>query len=321
MQPVIPTVLMGSNRGLEQANKAIEGMTRTIMSSSETRYEERVSSGQPVVQEDDRWLWKRFKPGEGGLRGYYRQYQRWNFRSKWQYGVWLKKSMAVDSHVTGTCLVVRSVRRTMSISRHENPVFLSMRGTPPRLARGGSAAAPRGDVETPPPTVEAKDRNSKHVEAVLPTRIEEAVPQTSETTLSRTGRRTTPDKPTDQATSSSAIGSSGGEHADKLAEPTVEERIRCLKSEIKRSKRGPTTHIRSMSGTVEYTETMSSTVEYTEGCPGRKEDCKCRAAERADSASHVGGANGQGKCRAAAKAASVSRSPSHVGGADGADDA
>ena len=82
-------------------------------------------------------------------------------------------------------------------------------------------------------------------------------------------------------------------------------------SEIKRPKRCRTTHIRSMSGTV----------EYSEGCPGRKEDGKCRAAERADSASHVEGADAQGKCRAAGKAANTSHSASHVGGADGADDA
>ena len=105
----------------------------------------------------------------------------------------------------------------MSRSRQENPVFLSVRDTPARLARGGSAEAPQGDVETPPSTVEAKERNSQHVEAVSPTRIEEAVHQTSETTSPRTGTRTTPNKSIDQATSSSAIGSSGGEHADKPA--------------------------------------------------------------------------------------------------------
>ena len=97
----------------------------------------------------------------------------------------------------------------MSTSRHES-VF-SMRDPPARMARGGSA-------EAPPPTVGAKERNSQHVEAVLPTRIEGAVLQTSETTSSKTGTRTTPDKSRDQATSSSAIGSSGGEHADKPAE-------------------------------------------------------------------------------------------------------
>ena len=122
---------------MQPVNKATEGMTRSIMSSLETRCEARVPSGQPVVQENDRhtvWLWKRFQPGEDGLSRYYRQYQRWNFRSKWGHGVWLKRSMAVDSHVTGTCLVVRSVRRMMSRSRHENPVFLSVRHTPARLA-------------------------------------------------------------------------------------------------------------------------------------------------------------------------------------------
>ena len=75
------------------------------------------------------WLWKRFQPGQDGLSRYYRQRQRWDFRSKWGYGVWLKRSMAVDRHVTGVCFLVRSVRRTMSRSRHESPVFLSMRDT------------------------------------------------------------------------------------------------------------------------------------------------------------------------------------------------
>ena len=32
--------------------------------------------------------------------------------------------------------------------------------------------------------------------------------------------------------------------------------------------------------------------KYTEGCPGRKEDGRCRVADRADRASHVGGADG-----------------------------
>ena len=37
-----------------------------------------------------------------------------------------------------------------------------------------------------------------------------------------------------------------------------------------------------------HTDTVQSgTVEYTEGCPGRKEDGRSRAAEGADSASHV----------------------------------
>ena len=191
--------------------------------------------------------------------------------------------MAVDSHVTGTSFLVRSVRRTMSRSRHENPVFLSMRDTPARLARGGSAEAPQGDVETPPPTVEAKERNSQHVEAV---------PQTSETTSSK-NRDTNDTKQVN--TSSNKFQSSGDEHADKPAESTIEgESPMC---EIKRPKRGPTAHILSMSRTVEYTERVSRTVAYTEG--GRKKDGKCRTAKRADRASHVGGADGadDAQCR------------------------
>ena len=68
-----------------------------------------------------------------------------------------------------------------------------------------------------------------------------------------------------------------------------------------------------MSGKVEYTERMSGTMESPEGCPGRKEDGKCQAAEKTDSASHMGGADAKGQCRAA-RAASVSHSASHVGG-------
>ena len=114
-------------------------------------------------------------------------------------------------------------------------------------------------METPPPTVGAKDRNSQHVEAVLPTRIEGAVLQTSETTSSRTGTRTTPDKSRDQATSSSAIGSSGGEHADKPAEA-----------------QGKNIWYSGVHGRM----------------PRRKEYGRCRVAERADRACHEGGADG-----------------------------
>ena len=81
-------------------------------------------------------------------------------------------------------------------------------------------------------------------------------------------------------------------------------------SEIKRPKRGPTTQKLSMSGTVEYTERMSSAVEYTEGCPGRKEDGKCRAAEGADRASHVVGADGADD--ALSKYQAVERTANHA---------
>ena len=91
MQPVTPTDSKGSNGRLEQATKATEGMTRTVMSSLETRYEVEVPNCQP------------------GLSGHYRQHQRdnqsailqgtenllwrdpgphrWNLRSKCSYGV------------------------------------------------------------------------------------------------------------------------------------------------------------------------------------------------------------------------------------------
>ena len=117
----------------------------------------------------------------------------------------------------------------------------------------------------------------------------------------------TPDKSINQATSSSAIGSSGGEHAEKPAPPS-RGRIRCLKCRDQR-------------------EAQPNTFGQ---CPVqwsiRKDAQNARKmvdAElpRADRASHVGVADAKGKCRAAGRAASVSHSASHVGGADGADDA
>ena len=112
-QQVTPTASKGSDGRVEQANRAVEGMTRTIMQCLETRYDVETSKGHPVVQWAIRhaaWLWKRFQPGEDGLTGY-RQYQRnhqsktlpfaetvpWRdpgphmlkLRSKWRYGVWL----------------------------------------------------------------------------------------------------------------------------------------------------------------------------------------------------------------------------------------
>ena len=85
---------------------------------------------------DTAWLWERFQPGEDGLNGYYRQYQRnhqsamlpfaeivmWRdpgphmlkLRSKWGHGVRLGRSVASDSRVIGTrlgCFLVRGVRQ------------------------------------------------------------------------------------------------------------------------------------------------------------------------------------------------------------------
>ena len=177
MQPVTPTDSKGSNGRLEQATKATEGMTRTFISSLETRYEVEVPNGQL------------------GLSGHYRQYQRdnqsaivqatenvlwrdpgphrWNLRSKWGYEVWMTKSVTVDSHVIGTCFLVRSVRRRPSRASHQTQVFLSLRDTPSRLTYGRSAEAPQGFVKIPPAPVEAREENSQHVEAVTPTRFEE----------------------------------------------------------------------------------------------------------------------------------------------------
>ena len=49
-QQVTPTASKGSNGRVEQANRAVEGMTRTIMSCLETRYDVEIPPGHPVVQ-------------------------------------------------------------------------------------------------------------------------------------------------------------------------------------------------------------------------------------------------------------------------------
>ena len=107
-QQVTPTASKGSNARVEEANKAVEGMTRTIMSCVATRYEVEVPTGHPVGQHAA-WLLDRFQPGEDGLTRYHRQHQRncqrvflpftenvlWHdpgphslkLRSKWSHGV------------------------------------------------------------------------------------------------------------------------------------------------------------------------------------------------------------------------------------------
>ena len=70
-------------------------------------------------------------------------------------------------------------------------------------------------MEPPPPSVEARKENSQNGEAVH---------QASDTRPSGVAdAQTTPDEPINQATSSKAIGSSGGDHDKKLADSTVEE--------------------------------------------------------------------------------------------------
>ena len=73
------------------------------------------------------------------------------------------------------------VRRMPPSARHQVQVFLSMRGTPSRLAHGGPAE-PRGVVEPPPPPVEPSAPSN--VETASPTRVEETVPQTTQATPS-----------------------------------------------------------------------------------------------------------------------------------------
>ena len=109
-------------------------------------------------------------------------------------------------------------------ARHQVLVLLSMRGTPARLAHGGPAE-PRG-------VVEPREESSRNVEARTRTRVEEAVFRTRQPTPSgAAAAQKTPDVPMHQAaSSSSAIVSSGGEHAKRLADPTVEVKFRCLQA-------------------------------------------------------------------------------------------
>ena len=44
-----PTASNGSNGRVEQTNRAVEGMTRTIMQCLETRYDVEIPKGHPVV--------------------------------------------------------------------------------------------------------------------------------------------------------------------------------------------------------------------------------------------------------------------------------
>ena len=49
-QQVTPTASTGSSGRVEQANRAVEGMSRTIMQCLETRYDVEIPTGHPVVQ-------------------------------------------------------------------------------------------------------------------------------------------------------------------------------------------------------------------------------------------------------------------------------
>ena len=61
-----------SNGRVKPANRAVQGMTRTIMQCLETRYDVEKPTTHPVVQWAIRhaaWQWERFQPGEDGLTG------------------------------------------------------------------------------------------------------------------------------------------------------------------------------------------------------------------------------------------------------------
>ena len=78
-EQVTPTASKGSSGRAEQANRVVEGMTRTTTQCLETRYDVEIPRGHQVVRWTIRhaaWLWERFQPGEDGLNGYCRQYLR-----------------------------------------------------------------------------------------------------------------------------------------------------------------------------------------------------------------------------------------------------
>ena len=82
-QQVTPTASKGSNGRVEQAKKAVEGMTRTILScvNSGTRWKHRLVTQWCNGRSDTlRGCWSVFQLGEDGLTRYYRQHQR-NYQS------------------------------------------------------------------------------------------------------------------------------------------------------------------------------------------------------------------------------------------------
>ena len=111
-QQVTPTASKGSNGKVEQANRAVEGMTRTIIMCVATSYDVEVPT---VTQWCNAWLLERFQPSEDGLNGYYRQYQR-NYKSA-IFAVCRDRTMARcrTSHVETSIQVgLRSVVREVS---------------------------------------------------------------------------------------------------------------------------------------------------------------------------------------------------------------
>ena len=120
-QQVTTTASKGSNGRVEQANRAVEGMTRTMMQSLETKYNVEIPTGHPVVQ----WailhaarLWETFPTRRGWpdrlLSTEPEKQPKCDFavcrdralagphmlklRSKWGYGVWPGRSVASDCH-------------------------------------------------------------------------------------------------------------------------------------------------------------------------------------------------------------------------------
>ena len=153
---------------MEQANRAVEGMTRTIMSCLETRYEVEIppscamgdpTRGLAVGTFPTRRGWpervQSTVPEELPKCDFAVCRDRALARSRTshvetsiQVGMWsmVVRSVASDSHVIGTLIGCFLVRRMRPSARNQVQVLLSMRGTPARLAHSGPTE-PRGVVE------------------------------------------------------------------------------------------------------------------------------------------------------------------------------
>ena len=241
------------------------------------------------------------QPGEDGLNGYCRQSQRnyqsailpfaeivhWRdpgphmlkLRSKWRYEVLLERSVASDCHVIGTrfgFFLVRGLRRMPPSARHQVQV----------------PTEPWGVVEPPPPPVEPSGsmwRPGHRQESRRP------CPKRDNRHRQSSGR-------TNNTRRSNAPSSISGEHAKRLADPTLEGRFRCLKS-------------RDQEDVQSHAFCQCPVHWSTKGCRRdgcyHNAQCKRRAADRAASASRVGGAI---SIQTTSHAAGGAASSSHVGG-------
>jgi len=76
---VTPIASKGSNGRVEQANKAVEGMARTLLAAIKDKYDVELPTSHPAVAWAMRrasWLIDRFQPGADGMSPYRRQHAR-----------------------------------------------------------------------------------------------------------------------------------------------------------------------------------------------------------------------------------------------------